>query len=74
MNFKVSEEQKEKIEQWYANHMPKCKYFDSEFNAQYVGAIGGELSYTFTPTGLGAMLVVRCACGEEFNATDFSLW
>lgn len=40
----------------------------------YAGAIGGRISYIFTPTGLGTCIVVRCMCGEELNLTDVTDW
>lgn len=39
------------------------------------GAIGGHITYSFTPTGLGNITVIRCgACGVIKALTDFSAW
>ena len=38
------------------------------------GAIGGRLSYRFTPTGLGEIVVVTCACGEEVDLSFSEDW
>ena len=40
----------------------------------YAGAIGGRLSYVFTPTGLGTCVTVKCICGEELDLTDSENW
>jgi hypothetical protein len=41
----------------------------------YYGTIGGGLTYCFTPTGLGDIVVVREATtGEEINVTDYENW
>lgn len=37
-----------------------------------VGAIGGELTYMFTPTGLGVIEKVRCTCESEIDASDYN--
>lgn len=39
------------------------------------GAIGGHISYRFTPTSVANAVSVRCSiCGEEENITDYSRW
>ena len=38
------------------------------------GAIGGPLTYTFTPNNLGIVTKVICACGEEKDLTDYDEW
>lgn len=41
----------------------------------YTGAIGGNISYTFTPTSLGATLVVHeSASMESIDLTEYDLW
>ena len=40
----------------------------------YVGAIGGAYSFCFTPTGLGNMVVVKCADGTELDLTEYEYW
>ena len=32
----------------------------------YYGAIGGGMTYIFTPTSIGTVCKVKCSCGEEF--------
>ena len=39
------------------------------------GAIGGHISYEFTPTSIGDAISIRCfVCGEEENITDYNSW
>jgi hypothetical protein len=38
------------------------------------GAIGDRLTYQFTPTGLGIIKVVKCACGAKLNLTNYEDW
>ncbi|GAB6549325.1 hypothetical protein bcgnr5378_07600 [Bacillus cereus] len=60
LTFVVTEEQRKQIQEW-----DKCK-------GKYAGAIGGRLSYTFTPTSIGEILTVVCSrCKEELSFTDF---
>jgi hypothetical protein len=37
-------------------------------------AIGGRFSYSFTPTGLGIIAAIHCACRKKLTLTDFSEW
>lgn len=66
-NFVIYADEYERLEKWLEEHDKTC-------TMQYVGAIGGRLSYEFTPTGLGVITIVRCACKAEINLTDFSEW
>ena len=39
------------------------------------GAIGGHISYTFTPNGIFRGAHITCSiCGEKENITDYSCW
>lgn len=41
----------------------------------YYGAVGGGVTYTFTPTGLGDILVVKeTTTGKELNVTQALDW
>lgn len=46
-----------------------------ENNMPYCGAVGGQFSYTFTPTSVGPAVVIRDnVTKEERNITDYSMW
>ncbi len=60
--FKIDDEQLEKINAWMETRNPGA----------YTGAIGGRLTYEFSPTSLGVVLVVRDAMGEEPRTLDVS--
>jgi hypothetical protein len=61
--FEITDEQTKKVEQW-----DQCKGKPS-------GAIGGRLSYIFTPTSLGVAVTVSCAiCQQELDLTDYGRW
>jgi len=41
----------------------------------YTGAIGGEITFCFSPTSLGVCVVVTDqVTGEEINLTDYGSW
>ena len=66
--FALSEDEHKKYREWNLEHIKTCPLFGND------GAIGGRLTFCFTPTGLGNITVVKCCCGEEINLTDFDLW
>jgi len=68
-------EQDNKIQIWKNTH--SCKLRTDEHGMKdeiYVGAIGGALTYEFTPTGLGTITVIRCACSEKLDLTNTDEW
>ena len=71
--FKIEGKEREKVEAWWKKHTEEdeCRFMIDPFAG---GAIGGVRTYSFTPTGLGVVIVVKCACGAEENCTDFDSW
>jgi hypothetical protein len=73
--FTIDDKQTEQIEEWRKTHDCELRTdthgIDNEI---YVGAIGGAITYCFTPTGLGMCLVAKCACGKSINVTNFDNW
>ena len=64
MKFEIDEDGVRQIKEWRKT-LPPGLY----------GAIGGRLSFTFTPTSLGEIIVVKDAVsGSEINITDFENW
>ena len=63
--FELDDDQVTKLNKWLKRHNKKCpdKFLDKQ------GAIGGRLSYHFTPTGVGTAAVVHCRCGKKVDLT-----
>ena len=61
MSFELDEKQEEKFEEWRVKH--KCKNKNKR-----------EMTYCFTPIGIGTIVVVKCSCGKEINLTDVEEW
>lgn len=68
--FEITDSEALKLKALMAAHDTECKFADPMKR----GAIGGRLTYCFTPTSLGTIASVKCACGEEITLTDFSEW
>jgi len=66
--FSLDPKELEKRKEWEENHNLTCPY------TSYSGAIGGRLTFSFTPTSLGVIAKIKCACGEETDLTDYDLW
>jgi len=67
VTFTLSAEQHKKYDEWR-------KEKNKKEGEVYVGAIGGAYSFCFTPTGLGTMVVVKCADGTELDLTEYEYW
>lgn len=65
--FILSANQYKKYDEWRKEKNKK----DGEV---YVGAIGGAYTFCFTPTGLGDMVVVKCADGTQLDLTEYEYW
>lgn len=90
MKFEVDESQMDKLEAWITeqdlkaveiqkqtprHHKDTCYTMMWENGVPYTGAIGGAISYTFTPTSIGVVATVTHAITkEELNVTDFDSW
>ena len=73
--FFISGFEQQSLDEWTRQHNKVCPYYDDGTKPESpAGAIGGRLSYQFTPTGLGTAITVKCACGEEENLTDYDSW
>ena len=57
--FKLTPEEVKDIEKWKNEH---TKEFHDN-NEKYAGRFGGQFTYAFTPTSLGMIGKVKCACG-----------
>lgn len=63
--FKLTREQSERIEEWTHSH--ECHIVEE-------GAIGGKITYQFTPNAIGTTEKAVCACGAELDVTDYDSW
>ncbi len=54
----------------FLNH--SCPYTRKE--KPVTSAIGGALTYHFTPNNLGTTVKVSCACGAEVDLTRYENW
>jgi len=70
--FDLTDKQKKEAFEFVENH--DCSLGLDAFGNKNVGAIGGETTYCFSPTGLGTVEVVKCSCGAELNLTNFDNW
>ena len=88
MNFEVDEETTRKIEDWIDGVYSKlieeqkrdpklaCDMFARDCwrsGVPYLGAIGGGVTYMFSPTSLGTVIKVSCI-EEEKDFTDYGSW
>jgi hypothetical protein len=81
MRFEVTLEEHQVIATWWESIQKKAISENKDRadpcfpDSVYYGAMGGGLSYSFTPTSLGTILVVKEAVsGEELNVTDALGW
>ena len=66
--FSINNDQKLKLNKWLKSHNKKCSLRVKD------ATIGGKLTYCFTPTGLGCIIVVKCACGQSCDITGSENW
>jgi hypothetical protein len=86
--FTLDPEQREKIASWNSGQdrlvlekqrQAACgdiaRQMAVEADQPYYGAIGGALTYCFTPTALGDVVKVKHAgTGAELDVSDYSSW
>lgn len=66
MKFALSKDEIQKMNKWLKEHNKTCP----NAGPKNQGAIGGRLTYSFTPTSLGTFSNVRCTCGAQEHLTD----
>ena len=70
--FFLKESQIKQAYDWISNH--DCSISLDENGQKKTGAIGGEITWCFTPTTIGDVQKVKCACGKEIDITLYDLW
>jgi hypothetical protein len=88
MKFELSAEDLQKVDDWlHAEVYPSILVEQREDpdraqfifedrkgrSIPYFGAIGGEVTFCFSPTGIGTIMIAKCA-GKEFDLTDYESW
>lgn len=66
--FEPDDGEKLVISKWQQEHNQSCIYRNNS------GAIGGATTFSFTPTSVGMVIKIKCACGQEYDATDYKSW
>lgn len=61
--FELTDKDNEEAKVWLDEHDKTCRFKDRSSQ----GAAGGRLTYSFTPTGIGLMKKISCACGSEVS-------
>jgi hypothetical protein len=75
--FKIPAYEQKTMREWSAKHKKTCRMRVREDGSTVEfpgGAAGGLTTFSFTPTGIGMAICVKCACGEEANITDYDNW
>lgn len=73
MSFELTEDQKKKFEKWNKEEI--------EFMTDYgkkpleIGAVGGHITFKFTPTGLGTIIKAENTITKRtIDLTDYDKW
>lgn len=89
MNFQITSAEIEKINTWLNDTIYPPIIAEQKKNPHdgiwivkdsagkeypYFGAIGGDVTYQFTPTSLGVIIKVLHVSGAELDITDYSSW
>ncbi len=64
IRFELNDTDEKRLKKWLELHRDKF----------HSGAKDALISYRFTPTGIGTVIVVECRCGEEFDLTRYEEW
>ena len=70
--FKLTEKEASEIQEFMKKHKNCCL---EKLDKMFFSSIGGQFSFTFTPTGLGNVVVIKCnACDKSEDVTDIPDW
>lgn len=73
--FHLDDAELEALSKWIAEHNKVCPFYDDGTTiSSKSGAIGGRLTYAFTPTSIGLVSKIECACGGKTDVTDYGSW
>jgi len=68
MIFKIIDKEYSNFKEWDNTHKKVCELYNNKTQP----AIGGRLTFSFTPTSLGTAVSVECACGKKKNITEYN--
>lgn len=75
MDFEISDCELKTLEVLLEEHNKDCVYGKPTKNGLPPGGtIGGVYTYCFTPTTIGTVKTVKCACGHKMDLTDYEKW
>ena len=77
MIFVIEPYEQVAMREWMVEHKKTCPLnFEKDGSPKEFpgGAIGGAITYKFTPTGIGMATSVSCHCGGSVNITDYDQW
>jgi len=78
--FELDEGEQQRLQEWLGEiELRAAKIspdkIDPKSNRPYYGAIGGGLTFSFTPTGLGTVVkVTESLTKETIDLTDYGQW
>lgn len=50
-------------------------FIEQHKNCKFTSTIGGKFTISFTPTGLGNIIKIKCtSCNTEIDITDINNW
>lgn len=70
--FTATRLQVKRAKKWIERH--DVKHIDPKSGKREVGAIGGAYTWCFTPTSIGTILHIKCACGKKLDLTEYGLF
>lgn len=66
--FPISEREEQRIKEWKLKHEVEDHGLDTpDKRLKAQGCCGGAYTYSFIPTSIGTIGVVKCSCGKEFE-------
>lgn len=71
-SFELTEKETNDVREFMKKHRNCCI---EKLNKPIFSTTGGQFSFTFTPTGLGNIVSIKCnACDEIEDVTDVANW
>ena len=76
MKFELSQDEMNKINNWVKEiHQDIIKTSDKDSLKIFTSAIGGYITYSFTPTNIGLVTKIKEELsGKELDLTDYESW